>query len=116
MRTFHSSWAYVVVTVNAAVGLWGLFWVRRHLPAPRAFWPAVIAGLGTLVVQIIAGVALISSAGNPPPIHMFYGVVVALAGIFAFAIRSKDARVNVTIFSAAALFIGAVSVRAMITA
>jgi len=115
VRTFHANWAYVVVSVNLLTGLWGLLFVRRRLPAPAAFWPVVGAGYAALAVQVVLGLALTRTLGNPPGIHMFYGFVVAIAAILVFAFRSEDAKHNVTYFAAVSLFVGAVSIRAMIT-
>ncbi len=115
MRTFHSLWAYVVVVSNLAVGIWGLAWVRRR-EAPAAFWPAVLTGQAALVVQVVVGVLLVQQIGRTPTFHTFYGFVVLIAAALSWALRGDSPRRAVTVSSATALFVGAVSIRAMITA
>lgn len=114
MRDFHAVWAYVVVVLNLAAALWGLLWVRRRLPAPQAFWAAIGGGHAALLVQVVVGLILTRTLGRPA-LHMFYGFVVAFAAILAYALRGDERR-NVLVFSFVALFVGAVSIRAMITA
>ena len=116
MRTFHANWAYVVIGGNLLVGLWGLFLVWRSRGAPKAFWPAIFAGQGALALQVGIGLAMTRTYGNPSGLHLFYGFVVAIAAVLAYAFRGEGARRTMTVFSAVAVFVGAVSVRAIITA
>lgn len=115
MRTFHINWAYVVVVLNLIVGLWGLLFLRKRERAPRSFWYAIGAGQLALAVQVGLGLALTQQFGNPPGLHMFYGFVVLIAAILTYAFRGEGARRTILVFSSAAVFIGAVSIRAMIT-
>ncbi|HVE90730.1 MAG TPA: hypothetical protein VNE62_00300 [Actinomycetota bacterium] len=115
-RAFHGVWAYVVVAVNLAVGLWGLGWVRKRMPPPRTFWKAVVAGQAVLAVQVVAGVILLNQLGAEPGFHVFYGFVVLIAAALSWAFRGDSPRRAVTVASIVALFVGAVSVRAMLTA
>lgn len=108
MRTFHANWAYVVVGLNLVVGVWGIGWVRRSLPTPSAFWPLTYAGQGAIAVQAVLGTVLHQDT-PAPTIHVFYGFVVLIAAAVAWAFRSRDEQRNVTIFSAIAIFVAAVS-------
>lgn len=116
MRSFHENWAYVVIVSNLFAGLWGLFLVRRRRPVPKAFWPVIFAGQGALAIQVGIGLALIQTGIEPSGIHLFYGFVVAIAAVLSYAFRGEGARRTLIVFSSVALFIGAVSIRAFITA
>lgn len=114
MRSFHESWSYVVVVLNLVVGLWGLLWVRRRPPAPRAFWIGVGGGQAALFIQFVVGLILTRDYGRPA-LHLFYGFVITFAAALAWAFRGEEKR-NIIVFSSVALFVGAVAIRAMITA
>jgi len=116
LRSFHAGLAYTVVALNLAAGLWGLLFVRRRLPAPRLFWPAIVAGQVALAVQVVAGVALLNQLGAKPGFHVFYGFVVLIAAALSWALRGESPRRAIVVSSVVAVFVGAVSVRAMLTA
>lgn len=115
MLAFHRNWAYVVIALNLAAGLWGLFTGIRKREAPRPLWPAIVAGQVALGVQVVVGVVLYQSR-KPPGLHLFYGFVVLIAAVLSYAFRSYSPRQTLLISSGIAVFIGAVSVRAVITA
>jgi hypothetical protein len=114
VRDFHAAWAYVVVGLNLIVGLWGLLFVRRNPPAPRLFWAAVGGGQAALLVQFLVGLLLTRTYGRPG-LHLFYGFVITFVAVLAWAFRGDEKR-NIIVFSSVALFVGAVAIRAMITA
>lgn len=116
MQTFHAIWAYVVITVNLGVGLWGLFSVRRKPPAPRSFFIASMFGLFAVVVQVIAGVVVLNQLGQKPGFHAFYGFVILIAGILAVAFKGESPKKAITITAGVALFMGAVAIRAVTVA
>jgi hypothetical protein len=115
MRTFHSSWAYAVVVLNLVAGLWGLLFLRNRERTPKAFWWLIAAGQAALLVQVAFGLVLYQRE-RPPAIHVFYGFVLVVAAILAFAFRGEGARRTLLVFASVALFIGAVGIRTMLTA
>jgi drug/metabolite transporter (DMT)-like permease len=115
VRAFHANWAYAVVVVNFAAAGWGLLRTRRRPSQARAFWWLAVAGQLAVGVQVILGVALHQRTPAPGR-HMFYGFVLAIAAVLAHAFRGPDPKRNVIIFSAIALFLGAVGIRTMTTA
>lgn len=109
MQTFHTNWAFITVALNGLAGLWGLLWVRNHLPPPVLFWPFVIAGYAAVAVQIGIGLSLTGgSVPEPARLHVFYGFVLLIAAVLSLAFRSDRPRSNVLRLSAISLFIAVV--------
>lgn len=108
MRTLHANWAFIAVGVNLIAGLWGILWVRNHLPAPNAFWGVLIAGYAAVAIQVGLGLAITGGSVEGAETHAFYGFVLLVAGVLSLAFRSVHARSNVLRFSAISLFIGVV--------
>lgn len=108
MRTLHANWAFIAVALNVIAGLWGLLWVRNHLPAPNVFWGVLIAGYGAVAIQVVLGLSITGGSIEGAETHAFYGFVLLIAAVLAFAFRSEHARSNVLRLSAISMFIGVV--------
>lgn len=116
MRTFHGTLAYFVVALNLGAAIWGLAFVQKNLPAPKSFLQLVVAGQVALFAQVVAGVIFLRQIDAGPGLHVFYGFVLLIAAALSWALRSGTPRRQVVVSSAAALFVGAVSIRTMLTA
>ncbi len=115
MRAFHSYWAYVVLALNLAVGVWGLLTWRRKAAATRAFWIALTAAWTSIYVQGAFGLAMFERY-KPDFKHHFYGFLFAIITLCVLPVRSEQPRTRLLVFSVACLFIGIVAVRAIASA
>lgn len=89
MIEIHAIWGWIAVVVNGVVGVWGLLLHRRET-VPRVFLRAVGIAIGGLLLQVVAGVVLLSSPDlDPGNQHVFYGVVVAVTFSFAYIYRAQ---------------------------
>lgn len=108
MRTLHANWAFIAVALNLVAGLWGMLWVRTHLPAPNVFWGVLIAGYGAVAIQVGLGLAITGGSIEGAELHAFYGFVILIAAVLSAAFRTTHPRSNVLRLSAISLFIGIV--------
>lgn len=108
MRTLHANWAFIAVALNLVAGLWGLLWVRNHLPAPNAFWGVLIAGYGAIAIQVALGLWITGGTIEGAQLHAFYGFVLLIAAVLSAAFRSERPRSTVLRLSAISMFIGIV--------
>ena len=73
MSALHEALAVALVTVNLAAGALGasLWWRGGH---SRAFWPLLRGGQGLVVLQALAGLALVVLGRDLPELHLVYGL------------------------------------------
>ena len=83
LRTAHADFSWVVVGVNAGVGLWATAAHYLERFRHRALWWATIAAEVTIFVQVALGVALVALEDEEvAQFHAFYGfVAIATVGI-----------------------------------
>lgn len=74
LSTLHAVLGPVLVAVNAAAGLWGLWLWWRAEPQP-AFWTVLRTGQALLVVQVILGGATLAVGREPAELHLLYGLL-----------------------------------------
>lgn len=87
MSEIHATWGWIAIVVNGVVGLWGLLMYRRE-SVPRAFLWAVGVAITSLLLQVVLGVALMSTESlQPGNQHVFYGVVIAVTFAFVYIYR-----------------------------
>lgn len=91
---FHRTWGYVAIVLNALAGIYALLaWKFRKL---RSVWVlrSTIVAEAALIIQVAAGIILISSKEyTAPRFHIFYGYVafITIGGVYTYrkAIRRK---------------------------
>jgi hypothetical protein len=81
-----------VLVANAVAAGWGAVgWLRREARMSIVFWPLLRLAQATVVVQVIAGFALLArGASSPDGLHIAYGVAPLLVTLV-----SEGARVAV---------------------
>ena len=87
MRSAHEIHAWVLIVLNAAVGVWALAAHRWDVLRHRGFWIAVIVAQLTTAVQALLGVALSRSEDiEIDDMHMLYGVsaIVAVGIMYSY--------------------------------
>ena len=82
---FHRTWGYVAIVLNALAGIYALLaWKFRKL---RSVWVvrSTIVAEAALIIQVLAGIILISSKQyTAPRFHLFYGYVafITIGGVY----------------------------------
>lgn len=87
MGTAHEINAWLLIGLNAAVGVWCLAAFRWPAAAGRPMWGAVVVAQLTAVVQAITGALWASAAElEIDDMHMLYGVsaLVAIAIMYSY--------------------------------
>jgi hypothetical protein len=113
----HDRLATTVLLFMVAVGLWGLLIYSRGGSLSSSFFGALIIGQGLIVVQVLAGVALLAVGGMPATgVHFLYGITAILVLPFVWSyFRERDQRRALLIYSLLALFIAGLAIRGMTT-
>ena len=87
---FHAWWAWVAIGGNAAAGVYALVAWRVPRLRGRPVWVVTIAAQAALMVQVIAGVILVSDERIVAPrFHMFYGFVGFITVGLAYSYRQS---------------------------
>jgi hypothetical protein len=114
VNSFHATWAWVVVGVNALAGAWALS--AHYVEALRSRWIWWFAGLAqvTIVVQVALGAAIVNQQERGlPGMHAFYGfVAIAAAGIM-FSYRSQLRDKVHLLYGWGGLFLAGLALRAI---
>ena len=112
MAGVHEWFAWVVIGVNAAVGLWALG--AHWLPAwrrPQLWWAAGTAHT-TVGVQLLLGVLLVAGQDvEANDIHMFYGFL-ALVGVAVIVSYRHLSAYRYLIYGLGGLFVMGLALRA----
>ena len=104
----------LVIGINLAAGVWGLFVWRQRLPANRSFAQVLAASQTVIVGQAVLGLLLLSqNLRAAEQLHYVYGLLPAGMVIFAYSARRDNHLRNILIFSIAALLAAALSTRAL---
>ncbi len=114
MRSFHQYFAWVVVATNAAAGIWAL--VAHHRPRwrSRAMWWTVLVAEVTVVIQVLAGVWLMSIEGRQAAdFHAFYGFGSILAVVVLYSYRPQLRHVKYLLYGWGSLFLMGMALRAI---
>ena len=87
LQDVHGTWAWVMVSTNAAAGVWalGAHWLERLRGRP--LWIFTILAELTIVVQVILGVILTQDL-EAPEFHEFYGFVALIAAALIYSYRT----------------------------
>ena len=114
MRSVHQNFAYLVLLANAGVGIWGLVLYRRKIEPKRPFWIVLGIAWASIYVQGAMGLAMFERY-KPEFRHHFYGFLFAIITLAVFPLRGEHPRRTLLVFSIATLFIGIVTVRAILS-
>ena len=101
----------------AAVGVWGLWSFIRGGTLSGSLAGALAIGQGLIVVQVLAGVALVVGGQRPSSaVHYLYGTTALLVLPFLWTyLRERDQRQALLIYSLVTLFVAGLAVRGMTT-
>ena len=99
------------------LGLWGLFAYVRGQAISGSYAGALVIGEILVAVQVVAGLALLTSGARPPsPTHYLYGITGILVLPFAWSyMKDRDQRQALLIYALISLFIFGLAVRGMMT-
>ena len=104
----------LVIGINLAAGVWGLFVWRQRLPANRSYAQVLAASQTVIIGQAVLGLLLLSqNLRAAEQLHYVYGLLPAAMVIFAYSARRDNHLRNILIFSIAALFAAALATRSL---
>ncbi len=113
MQGFHAGWMWVAVAACGLVGLWGVALAVVRRDPGRAFSTARAVAIGTMLVQIGAGLVLWGRGQRPGNgFHVFYGVVIAVTFSIAYVYRPAMARRPALTYGLLLLFVMGLGLRA----
>jgi hypothetical protein len=117
LLVMHDRLSITVMLFMAAVGVWGLFLYLRGNAVTGSFAGALVIGEALVIVQVIAGVLLLTQGARPPTAtHYLYGITAILVLPFAWSyFRDRSQRQALMIYSLLALFVFGLAVRGMVT-
>ena len=111
----HESWAWFVVIGNGVAGAWCLAASARSELRVRALWWFVGAAQVAMMVQVIIGVALVSSDDREAEqFHMFYGFVALIAISIIYSYRQQMMHRIHLLYGFGSLFVMGLGIRAML--
>lgn len=98
MRPIHAFMGWAVVLGFAAIWLWGLVaWIVRAATGGRAgepgrvFWGVLGGVQALLIVQALAGVALLVAGGRVPVLHYVYGAIFPILLLMVAHVLAREA-------------------------
>jgi len=112
---FHRNWGYIAIALNALAGLYALAaWRWRKLRGPWVLRATIVAE-ATLLIQVAAGIILISSKQySAPRFHLFYGYVAFFTIGAVYAYRNAIRRKRELWLGLVGLFLMGVGIRAVL--
>lgn len=118
LHRFHEAFAWVVVASNVVAGLWALTAHRFEAARHRALWWFTAVAQATIVVQVVAGVALRRQLyrGEDPDglkFHMFYGFVALFALAIIYSYRAQLKAHRYLLYGGGGLFLAGLALRAI---
>ncbi|HKZ28209.1 MAG TPA: hypothetical protein VJ482_01060 [Acidimicrobiia bacterium] len=115
MEAFHTTLGWVAVSIVGLAGLFGIGSAIAKRPPTKAFWVVAGAGMGAMVVQVLAGIVLYLQDDDPGAFHMFYGFLVLFSLAFAYMYRSQLAKRPALAWGLLLLFVMGLGLRAIMT-
>ncbi|MGI8425404.1 MAG: hypothetical protein ACR2FO_01475 [Actinomycetota bacterium] len=115
ITTAHRFIGLTLAGIFLVIALFGLVsWISNRDPN-KWFWRLLAAGQVGLVVQILAGLLLLVTKGNQPPLHYVYGAFPVLVLLFAHRISKRLQGLEWAAFAVASFFIFGLQLRGMMT-
>ena len=115
LSTFHDVWGQVAIWISGIVGVWGVA-VSRREDVPREFYWAVGVAVVALLVQVVSGVALMSTEQiDPGAQHVFYGILIAVTFTFAYIYRAQMRKRPALYYGLLLLFTAGLGIRGIMT-
>jgi hypothetical protein len=113
----HDRLSVTVMLFMVVLGSWGIVAYLRGGSLSGSYAGALAIGEALIVVQVVAGVAMLATGARPPSAtHYLYGITAILVLPFAWSyLRSRSPRQALLIYSLIAMFIFGLAVRGMIT-
>jgi hypothetical protein len=113
----HDRLSNAVIFYMVAIGLWGYYAYFRGEELGGSLGGSFVIGQLLLIVQAVFGLVLLIMGGQPlESLHYVYGIVCVLLLPFAYTfVRDRHPRPGLLLCSSAALFIGALAWRAIVT-
>ena len=115
MEGFHTTWGWVAVALAGLAGLVGIGYAVARRQVTKPFWILAGVGMGAMVIQVLAGIALYLQDEDPGAFHMFYGFLVLFTLAFAYMYRSQLAKRPALAWGILLLFIMGLGLRAIMT-
>lgn len=114
---FHRTWAYVAIAANGLAGIVALVAWRVRRWRGRWVWGVTIAAESAMMLQVVAGVALVASDEYVAPrFHMFYGFLAFLTVGIAYSYRQQMRGRRELVYGLVGLFIMGLGIRAVLQA
>jgi hypothetical protein len=114
MMAFHQWFAWVVVATNASAGCWALVAHYRPRWRSRAMWWSVLVAEATIVVQVLAGVWLMTRDHRvADDFHAFYGFGSLLAAVIIYSYRPQLKHVKYLLYGLGSIFLMGMALRAI---
>lgn len=114
---FHRTWAYVAIAANGLAGIVALVAWRVRRWRGRWVWGVTIAAESAMMLQVVAGVALVASDEYVAPrFHMFYGFLAFLTVGIAYSYRQQMRGRRELFYGLVGLFIMGLGIRAVLQA
>jgi hypothetical protein len=123
VSSLHALFAWAVIGLNLAVGVWGLRLSRLAAAGagrPRGFqyWPQLLAAAQTAILaEGLFGLMLLGQ-GDPPSDHLHqsvYGPFMVVAYLVMYGMRTEDQPANLRNYAVCGLIVAALGVRAVWT-
>ena len=115
VRAFHAGWGWAAIAANAVAGVGGL--VAWWQPSLRGRWVWILAAVAevAIVVQVVAGVALVAGDRyGAPRFHLFYGYVAFVTVALAYSSRDSMRGRLQLIYGPVGLFLMGLGLRAIV--
>ncbi len=115
IETLHSNWFYAAVSINGAVGLWGVGLAVARRSVGTGFRRARTAAILAMLVQVGLGLLLYADGRRPPDFHIFYGFLILFTFTFAYIYRSALDRRPAVSYGLMLLFVMGLGIRAWLS-
>jgi hypothetical protein len=115
---FHRVFGYVAIVANAIVGVLALIAWRVRRFRGRWLWTLTVVAESMLLLQVLAGAALVVSEEypTPPRFHMFYGFLAFLTIGLAYQYRRLMRGRREMFYGLVGLFLMGLGIRAVLEA
>jgi hypothetical protein len=113
IEEIHGIGAYAAIVVAGVGGLSGLGLAARKRAPGRSFTIITWAATALMLVQGALGLILYSGDGEPGSIHLFYGMLVAVALAFSYIYRIQFDRRPALAWGLLLLFLMGAGLRAL---